>query len=203
MYDRNYNAFSRLQFEANTYLMNVTDMMMLRSSNGFLSYYNLGSALLYGADAELKWDISREWFVMLNATYQKAIDKMRYVVGSNTPSVTYDKQMPHIPIFFINWSLDYRKDNLFGGRGQYSRFYYEGGYTGKYYYGYALTANQSYVIPGSCIHTVGAEYAILNRRVLFSLECHNIFNTKELTNLNYPLAGRIVQAKIRFTSLKW
>ncbi|MDR1120620.1 MAG: TonB-dependent receptor plug domain-containing protein [Dysgonamonadaceae bacterium] len=203
MYDRYYNAFSRLQFEANTYLMNISDMMLLRSSNGFLSYYNLGSALLYGADAELKWDVSREWFFMLNATYQKAIDKMRYVVGSNTPSVTYDKQMPHIPIFFVNWSLDYRKDNLFGGRGQYSRFYYEGGYTDKYYYGYALTASRNYVIPSSCIHTVGTEYAILDRRVLFSLECHNIFNTRELTNLNYPLAGRTVQAKVRFTTLKW
>jgi hypothetical protein len=69
---------------------------------------------------------------------------------------------------------------------QYSRFYYEGGYTDKYYYGYTLT-----------------EYAILDRRVLFSLECHNIFNTRELTNLNYPLAGRTVQAKVRFTTLKW
>jgi hypothetical protein len=151
----------------------------------------------------VKWDISRAWFVMLNATYQKAIDKMRYVAGTQTPNVTYDMQIPHIPVFFLNWSVDYRKDNLFGGRGQYSRFYYEGGYTDKYYYGYALTASQNFVIPSSCIHTIGAEYAILNRRVLFSLECHNILNAKELTNLNYPLAGRTVQAKVRLTTLKW
>jgi hypothetical protein len=128
---------------------------------------------------------------------------MRYMPGSNTPSVTYNLQMPHIPIFFVNWSADYRKDNLFGGRGQYSRFYYEGGYTDEYYYGYSLTPTQSYVIPRSVIHTVGTEYAILDRRILFSLECHNIFNTKELTNLNYPLAGRTIQAKVRFTTLKW
>ncbi|MDR0413942.1 MAG: carboxypeptidase-like regulatory domain-containing protein [Prevotellaceae bacterium] len=203
MFDRYYNNFSRLQFESNVYLMNVTDMMMLRSSNGFLSNYNLGKAQLYGADAELKWDVNREWFVMLNATYQKSIDRMRYMPGSNTPSVTYGLQMPHIPIFFVNWSADYRRDNLFGGRGQYSRFYYEGGYTDKYYYGYSLTPTQSYAIPKSVVHTVGTEYAILNRRVLFSLECHNIFDTKELTNLNYPLAGRTVQAKVRITTLKW
>ncbi|MDR0505961.1 MAG: TonB-dependent receptor [Dysgonamonadaceae bacterium] len=203
MFDRYYSNFTRLQFEANVYLMNVTDMMMLRSSNGFLSNYNLGKTQLYGADAEVKWDINRDWFVMFNATYQKSIDKMRYVPGSNTPSVTYDKQMPHIPIFFLNWSLDYRKDNLFGGKGQYNRFYYEGGYTDKYYYGYALTASQNYIIPSSCIHTVGAEYAVLDRRLLLSLECHNLLNAKELTNLNYPLAGRTIQAKIRVTTLKW
>ena len=203
MFDRYYDNFRRLQFESNIYLMNVTDMMMLRSQNGFLSNYNLGKAQLYGIDAEVKWDISREWFVMLNATYQKTTDRMRYLPGATTPSVTYNLQMPHIPIFFVNWSVDYRKDNLFGGRGQYSRFYYEGGYTDKYYYGYALTPTQNYAIPKSVIHTVGAEYAILNRRVLFSLECHNIFDTKELTNLNYPLAGRTVQAKVRFTTLKW
>jgi outer membrane receptor protein involved in Fe transport len=203
MYDRYYSNFSRLQFESNIYLMNVTDMMMMRSSNGFLSNYNLGKAQLYGMDAELKWDISREWFVMLNATYQKAIDRMRYVPGSNTPSVTCGLQMPHIPVFFVNWSADYRKDNLFGGRGQYSRFYYEGGYTGEYYYGYALTSSRNYIIPRSVVHTVGAEYALFGRRLLFSLECHNLFNAKELTNLNYPLAGRTVQAKVRITTLKW
>ena len=40
--------------------------------------------------------------------------------------------------------VDYRKDNLFGGRNQYTRIYYEGGYTDKYYYGYELSKNQNY-----------------------------------------------------------
>ncbi|MDR1224023.1 MAG: carboxypeptidase-like regulatory domain-containing protein [Tannerella sp.] len=203
MFDRYYDSFRRLQMEANVYVMSVNDMMMTRSANYYMGYYNVGKALLWGADMEVKWDVSREWFLMLNATYQKAIDKARYVPGSNTPSVTYGLQIPHIPVFFANWSADYRRDNLFGGRGQYSRFYYEGGYTGKYYYGYNLTASRNFVIPSSCIHTVGAEYAILDRRVLFSIECHNLFNSKELTNLNYPLAGRTMQAKVRFTSMKW
>jgi outer membrane receptor protein involved in Fe transport len=55
LFDR-YDGLRRLQFESNVYLMNVNDMMM-RSNNGFLSYYNLGKAQLYGVDAELKWDI--------------------------------------------------------------------------------------------------------------------------------------------------
>jgi outer membrane cobalamin receptor len=203
MFDRYYDSFRRLQFETNAYAMFVNNMMMLRSSNYYVGYYNIGKALLTGVDMEVKWDINRNWFVMLNATYQKSIDKARYVAGTNTPNTTYDMQIPHIPIFFVNWSADYRRDNLFGGKGQYNRFYYEGGYTDKYYYGYNLTVNQNFVIPSSCIHTIGAEYAILDRRVLFSLECHNIFNTKELTNLNYPLAGRTVQAKVRVTTLKW
>ncbi|MDR0698591.1 MAG: carboxypeptidase-like regulatory domain-containing protein [Tannerella sp.] len=203
MFDRYYDNFRRLQMETNVYAMSVEDMMMTRSANYYMAYYNIGKALLTGADVEVKWDLSREWFLMLNATYQKSIDRARYVAGTNTPNITYGLQIPHIPVFFVNWSADYRKDNLFGGHGQYSRFYYEGGYTDKYYYGYALTVNQNFVIPSSCIHTVGAEYAILNRRVLFSLECHNILNTKELTNLNYPLAGRTIQAKVRFTTLKW
>jgi outer membrane cobalamin receptor len=203
MFDRYYDGFRRLQFESNAYLMSIRDMMMIRRSSYYMGYYNIGKALLWGMDAEVKWDVSREWFIMLNATYQKAVDKMRYVAGTQTPNVTYDMQIPHVPVFFLNWSADYRKDNLFGGHGQYSRFYYEGGYTGKYYYGYELTAKQNFVIPSSCIHTVGAEYAIMNRRVLFSLECHNILNTRELTNLNYPLAGRTVEAKVRLTTLEW
>jgi outer membrane cobalamin receptor len=203
MFDRYYDSFRRLQFETNAYAMFVNNMMMLRSSNYYVGYYNIGKALLTGVDMEVKWDVNRDWFVMLNATYQKSIEKARYVAGTNTPNTTYDMQIPHIPIFFVNWSADYRKDNLFGGKGQYSRFYYEGGYTDKYYYGYNLTVNQNFVIPSSCIHTIGAEYAILDRRVLFSLECHNLFNAKEMTNLNYPLAGRTVQAKVRITTLKW
>jgi outer membrane cobalamin receptor len=203
MFDRHYDAFRRLQWEANVYLTEVNDMMQTRTAYTYLAYYNLGKALLRGVDMELKWDVNREWFLMLNATWQQSIDKARLVAGTNTPSITYNMQLPHIPVFFVNWSVDYRKDNLFGGKGQYNRFYYEGGYTDKYYYGYRLTANQNYVIPSAHIHTVGAEYAVKDRRLLFSLECHNIFNQKELTNFNYPLAGRTVQAKVRLTTLKW
>jgi outer membrane receptor protein involved in Fe transport len=203
MFDRYYDGFRRLQLESNAYLTWIRDLMMIRRSSYYMGYYNIGKALLWGVDAEVKWDAGRDWFFMLNATYQKALDNMRYVAGTHTPNITYGMQIPHIPVFFVNWSADYRRDNLFGGRGQYSRFYYEGGYTGRYDYGYALTDNQNFVIPSSCIHAVGAEYAILNRRVLFSLECHNIFDSKELTNLNYPLAGRTLQAKVRITTLKW
>lgn len=73
-------------------------------------------------------------------------------------------QLPHIPILYFNWMVDYRKDNLFGGRNQYTRIYYEGGYTDKYYYGYELSKNQNYKIPRSCIHTLGFEYGICKRK---------------------------------------
>ena len=43
----------------------------------------------------------------------------------------------------------------------------------------------------------------MNRKVLFGVECHNLFDTDEMTNFNYPLAGRTIMAKIRFTTLKW
>jgi outer membrane receptor protein involved in Fe transport len=203
MLDRYYNGFTRLQFEANAYATVVRDMMQTRSAYGYITYYNLGKALLTGGDAEVKWDINRDWFVMINGTYQQSIDKAEYLTGTTTPSVTYNKQIPHIPILFFNWSLDFRKDNFLGWHGQYARFYYEGGYTDKYYYGYNLTDVRNYIIPSSFLHTIGAEYSIHNRRILLSLECHNIFNARELTNLNYPLAGRTIQAKIRITTLKW
>ncbi len=203
MYDNNYGSMRRLQFETNVYAIKVEDMMQTRSTAGYLSYYNIGQALLTGADVEVKWDMNTNWFVMFNATYQRSIDKSKYVAGTNTLNITYDMQLPHVPVFFVNWMLDYRKENLFGGKGQYTRLYYEGGYTDQYYYGYELTANQNYTIPAAGIHTAGIEYAIRDRTLLFSLECHNLFDTKELTNLNYPLPGRTITAKIRITSLKW
>ena len=170
---------------------------------GYSKYQNLGEALLYGVDGEIKWDIDRNWFVSFNATWQKSLDYSKYIAGTNTESETYKMQLPHIPILFFNWMLDYRKDNPFGGKGQYARAYYEGGYTDKYYYGYELSRHQDYKIPSACLHTVGLEYGIMNRKVLFGVECHNLFDTDEMTNFNYPLAGRTIMAKIRFTTLKW
>lgn len=140
---------------------------------------------------------------MLNGTWQKSLDYSKYLFGTNTPSQTYKMQLPHIPILYFNWMVDYRKDNLFGGRNQYTRIYYEGGYTDKYYYGYELSKNQNYKIPGTCIHTLGLEYGICRRKIIFGAECHNILNTDEMTNFNYPLAGRLFSLKIRFTSLEW
>ena len=203
MFDRYYNANSRLQFESNGYIMQVKNMMYLTSVVGYSKYQNLGEALLYGVDGEIKWDIDRNWFVSFNATWQKSLDYSKYIAGTNTESETYKMQLPHIPILFFNWMLDYRKDNPFGGKGQYARAYYEGGYTDKYYYGYELSRHQDYKIPSACLHTVGLEYGIMNRKVLFGVECHNLFDTDEMTNFNYPLVGRTVMAKLRFTTLKW
>lgn len=202
-YDHYYGNESRLQFEANTYVTKVENMMYMLAQAGYFKYQNLGKALLYGADAEFKWDINRNWFISLNGTWQKSLDYARYVFGTDTPSQTYRMQLPHIPILYFNWMVDYRKNNLFGGKGQYTRIYYEGGYTDKYYYGYELSKNQDYKIPSSHIHTVGLEYGMLNRKIILGVECHNVFNADEMTNFNYPLAGRVLSAKIRFTSLEW
>lgn len=203
MYDLFYNNESRLQFESNTYIMSVENMMYMIAQFNYYKYQNLGKALLYGVDTEVKWDINRYWFVSLNGTWQKSLDNSKYVFGTQTPSQTYKMQLPHIPILFFNWMVDYRKDNLFGGKGQYTRIYYEGGYTAKYYYGYELSKNQDYRIPANCIHTMGIEYGILNRKIILGVECHNLFDTPEMTNFNYPLAGRTFSAKIRFTTLSW
>lgn len=183
--------------------MKVNNMMYSTAQYNFLKYANLGQALLYGADAEVKWDIDRHWFVSLNGTWQKSLDNSKYVPGTNTVSQTYMMQLPHIPVLYFNWMADYRKDNLFGGRGQYTRIYYEGGFTGQYYYGFELSKKQDYKIPASCIHTVGIEYGILDRKIIFGVECHNVLDSPEMTNFNYPLAGRTLTAKVRFTTLEW
>ena len=202
-YDHYYGNESRLQVEMNVYAMKVNNMMYSTAQYNFLKYANLGQALLYGADAEVKWDIDRHWFVSLNGTWQKSLDNSKYVPGTNTVSQTYMMQLPHIPVLYFNWMADYRKDNLFGGRGQYTRIYYEGGFTGQYYYGFELSKKQDYKIPASCIHTVGIEYGILDRKIIFGVECHNVLDSPEMTNFNYPLAGRTLTAKVRFTTLEW
>lgn len=203
LYDKYYNSDSRIQIESNIYLDKIQNMMFLTSILCYSKYENIGKALLYGADAEIKYDINKNWYASVNGTWQKSINYSKYVPGTNTVSTLYKKQIPHIPVLFFNWTADYRKNNLFGGKGQYARIYYEGGYTDKYYYGYQLTNNKSYKIPTVCSHTLGFEYGLKNRTILFGAECHNIFNAKEITNFNYPLPGRIFRAKIRFTSIKW
>ena len=61
-------------------------MMYMLAQAGYYKYQNLGEALLYGADAEVKWDINRNWFVSLNGTWQKSLDYSKYLFGTNTPS---------------------------------------------------------------------------------------------------------------------
>ena len=68
-YDHYYGNESRLQVEMNVYAMKVNNMMYSTAQYNFLKYANLGQALLYGADAEVKWDIDRHWFVSLNGTW--------------------------------------------------------------------------------------------------------------------------------------
>lgn len=202
MFDRYYSSNSRLQVEANSFLINVQNMIQLRTNAGYYGHYNVGKAQLYGMEAEIKWDINANWYISSNITWQKSINKTKYIGGTNSPDASYNLQMPHIPILYANWMLDYRKNNMFGGKAQYSRFYYEGSFTDKYYYGYKLSSNQNYNIPTTLIHTLGMEYAVMNRRLSFALECDNILDNERQTNFNYPLPGRTFQIKIRWTSLK-
>lgn len=201
MYDLFYDVNSRVQVDANVYCTDVTDMMHLVNSGGYTTYQNLGSALLYGVDGEIKWDINQNWYTSVNATYQISEDRAKTIYGSSTPSLTYKMQIPHIPILYFNWTLDYREENLFGGHGQYTRIYYEGSFTDEYYYGYELSKTQDYKIPATTLHTLGVEYGFFDRKLLLSAECHNVFDAEEITNYNFPLAGRTFIFKVRLTTL--
>ncbi|WP_329903469.1 TonB-dependent receptor [Porphyromonas pogonae] len=202
MFDKYYAASSRIQFDANTYFSKIKNMIYPSDYVGYILYKNLGKAVLYGFDAEVKWDINQNWFVSSNITWQKSLDDERFQPGTSSHSITYHKQLPHIPVFFVNWTADYRTQNPWGLHGQYARFYYEGGFTDTYYYGFKLSSQQQFTIPAATIHSVGAEWGFMNRKILVGCECRNLFDSRELTNFNYPLPGRTLMLKVRFTTLK-
>lgn len=201
IYDKTNKNGHRLQAEVNGFFMSVNNLIQLSGNGLSIGYVNFVKANIYGVDAEVKYDITKELYASVNITYQKAIDVNKYLPGTqNVNNPTYKLAIPNIPQLFGNWNIEYTRDNVLG-KNSATKLLYEGSYTREYNYGFEISRYDSLAIPSFITHTISLEQSFNNKRYIVAAEVNNLTNEIVINNFNQPLPGRTFRIKLRYLLL--
>jgi hypothetical protein len=184
----------------NGFLMNVQNLIQLSGNGLSLGYGNFAKAQIFGADAEIKYDLTKEFFASFNITWQRTRDVNRFTPGTSVPNPTYKLIIPNTPQFFSNWDVEYSKDGWLG-KGSRTKLLYEGSYTQEFNYGFNISVYDDFVIPSFLTHTISIEQSFDDRKYILAAEANNITDTRVINNFNQPLPGRTFRIKFRYLLL--
>ncbi len=200
-YDARAAGFRRIQFEANAFWMNVEDL--IRLARGFAntaSHQNIGKARIWGADAEIRADVTTWLYASGNVTYQDSRDVGELIPGTTVPNPTEGLRVPNMPWLFGNAAIELHRRDLFGGDQETSLFY-EASFTEEYFYAFEVSQHQDRKIPRSFTHTLGLEQRLYRTGITMTVEVQNFTNERTMNQFNQPLPGRVFRVKMRYTRL--
>ncbi|TAJ12662.1 TonB-dependent receptor [Marinilabiliaceae bacterium JC017] len=193
----------RLQFEVGTFYKDVKDMIKLGPTpDGKLTHDNMQNILIKGFETEIKLDITPQWYVYGNFTYQDLRNNKEFKTDDKTSkNDTYNKRVPNIPWLFYNAGIEYHRSGLF--KKELTRIYYDFSYIHEYHYDWKMSDRKDnefrWKIPSQAIHYAGIQQSFLNNLVSINIEIANIFNQKAYDNHKMPLPGRTIMAKIKYS----
>ena len=192
-------GLSRLQFEVNSFYMQVSDMIKLMKQHMAAGYVNAEKVHIKGIETEIKLDISPTVYAYGNLTYQDVRDVLNYLPGTQAPNPTKGLRLPNIPYLFANFGAEYHSNRLF--KNWYVKAFWDGKFTEEFFYFWELTELQKRRIPRSFVNDIGL---LLTYKSKYSvaLECHNIMNKEVWDQFRQPLAGRTLHLKFRYVFSK-
>lgn len=197
MYDKT-NDSKRFQIEINGFFMQLENMIRFTGGPLQNKYENFGEMQTLGAEFETKWDATNWLYLWGNITYQDLRDNREYEPGSSVPNPTKGDRIPNIPFLFANVGIELHKANLFGGKGQNSRWFTDGSFVEEYFYDFEQSIYQERRIPRTFTINSGVEHSLRNQSVYISLQANNLTDAKVLSEFNRPLPGRNFGMKIRY-----
>lgn len=200
VYDRALDEHRRLQVEVNGFLMQVDNLIQLAGNGLTLGYVNYAKASIKGADVEVKYDVTRNLYASLNATYQTLTDINKVTPGTSVPNPTYGLALPNIPQLFLNWNAEYHRTNTLGAHSK-TRVIYDGSFVDQYNFGFAISVYDKFIIPRYITHTVAVEQSFRQGRYTVVGEVNNITDEVVINNFNQPLMGRTFRLKLRYLLL--
>lgn len=198
IYDRTKKNGNRIQVDANTFFMDVDNLIQLSGNGLTLGYVNYARARIIGADFDLKYDVTQNIYASINGTYQKLTDKNRFIPGTqDIKNPTFNLTIPNTPRLFFNWSIEYHKGNIFGQHSR-TRLIYDGAFVDKFNYGFNISVYDNFSIPSYLTHTISIEQSFKDGRYILTAEANNLTDQVVINNFNQPLPGRTFRIKMRF-----
>lgn len=204
LFDRyGFATTSWLKFELTYFNRDIKNLIKLQPSNRTSQYVNLGHIGVEGFEVELKSDLTDQWYVFLNYTYQDLVDEQRFQSGSTAiRNPTYGLKVPNIPSQLANFGFEYKRFGVLQGDDTMLKLFWETHWVDDYFYGWQLSQFQSRKIDSQISHTAGAEYSFRNDELILGFEVRNLTDEDVTDVFNRPLMGRAYFANLRYTWLE-
>lgn len=189
-----------IELELNTFYNHLNDMIRFTPDMipTMARYRNFGSVSTKGVELDAKGDVLQWLYLYANGTYQDLRDVRQNIPGTAVANPTYNKRIPNVPYLLFNFGAEFHKENLFGGKGQNSRFIFDASYIHQYFYDFEVSRYQERKIPTSFTMDVALEHSLKNNRWTFTLKVKNLADRRVVSELNRPLPGRYVSFKVRY-----
>ncbi|WP_437921248.1 TonB-dependent receptor plug domain-containing protein [Sphingobacterium sp. LRF_L2] len=183
----------------------VEDFIAPQQFQEQIKYENLANVFIRGLEGEMRYGYSDWLSVMVNMTYQQALDDSKFV--DNDPSLgesnTYGGEVPNRPWLFGNFDLGLSKNNFLkaGNRLQFS---WMTQFTEWYYLSWEkyATPNSIEKIPSQLSHSAIVSYAMQDGKYNVSFECRNLTDELLFDNFRLQKAGRAFYVKLRYSIFK-
>lgn len=200
LYRKEKNDGGLMELEFNAFYNTLKDMVRFSPDMipTMARYRNFGTVRTMGIELEAKGDVHPMLYLYANGTYQDLRDVRKMVPGTNVENPTHGKRIPNVPYLLANFGAEFHRENLFGGRYQNTRVFFDASYIHQYYYDFEMSAYQDRRIPTSLTMDAAVEHSFLNDRLTFTLKAKNLADRRVISELNCPLPGRSFAFKVRY-----
>ncbi|WP_316750502.1 TonB-dependent receptor [Pedobacter gandavensis] len=183
--------------DANDYIS--TGQSAATSDGSYAQYSNSDGIIIRGFETEIRYDYNNLFSVLVNMTYQSAINRQQFEKGSVRKNVNYLSRVPNEPWLYGNADFSIGKDNLIGKdtRVQFNWFT-------QFINDYSVTwsklgdkTTKSY-IPRQFIHNATLTYSMHKGRYNVSLESRNLTNVIAYDKFKLQKPGTSFFVKFRY-----
>jgi outer membrane receptor protein involved in Fe transport len=178
----------------------IYSMPALSSVGGdFSMYYNAGGIKINGFEADLRYEYFRLLSFSVNMSYMNAVDRERYVRGTNREKITYLSRIPNQPWLYGSTDFNIGKSDLFG-KGTRLQFNWFTQFINSYSLSWSKLGNKSTkdYIPVQFIQNVGITYSLKSGRYNITLESRNLTDQIAYDNFKLQKPGRSFSLKLRY-----
>lgn len=165
----------------------------------FRTYYNFGGIKVQGADFESTYSYTDLLRFTVNLSYESAVDREKYVRGTNRVKITYNNRLPDKPWLYGNTDFIIGKNDLIG-KDTRLEFNWYMQFVNEYSMTWSKLGDKStnYYIPTQWIQNVALTYSLKKGLYNISVESKNLTNQIAYDNAKLQKPGRSFSLKLRY-----
>jgi outer membrane cobalamin receptor len=194
----------RFWAEASTYYRDANDFITptpssAGSDGSYSQSFNADGIIVNGLDAEVRYEYDRLFSVIVNMTYQNAVNRQKYARGTTREDIRYLSRIPNQPWLYGNFDLSIGKDNLIG-KDTRLQFNWYTQFVNDYSTDWSkLGSPQSNTyIPQQWIQNATLTYSRNSGKYNISLESRNLTNMIAYDQFKLQKPGRSFFVKLRY-----
>lgn len=193
-----------LSLDASTFYRNAKDYIITKtyeSANGPRIFStNEGGIRINGGDFEVKYLYKSSFQASINMSYYNAVDREKYIIGTNREKITYGSRTPNEPWLFGNADFGYGKNDVFGKKANRIQMNYYIQFVNNYSLSWSKLGDASTkdYIPEQYIHNISLTYSLANNKYNITAEARNLTDQIAYDVFKQQKPGRAISIKFRY-----